>query len=348
MSSAQPDLPGLSVPELEAFLDRSLPGLLTGPLSAELVAGGRSNLTYVLSDGTSRWVLRRPPLGRVAETAHDMGREHRLLLALHPTAVPVPSPLLLADDGLLGAPFYVMSFADGIVLRERAQLDALSEGQAAALTDALTDVLVQLHEIDPAQVGLGDLGRPDGYLVRQLHRWTAQLARLESEALPELRRLGDRLARDVPPPQRACIVHGDYRLDNVVVVPGTLSVQAVLDWEMATLGDPLADLASTVVWWDGLRGLDSPVAAVPGDVPGFPSSARIVDRYAARTGLDLSRLPWYSAFALFKVAAIFAGIDERQRLGLTVGVGFDRIGAMVGPLTRRGHTALDPAAPGRD
>jgi len=347
MSSGQRDLPGLSVPELGAFLDRALPGLLTGPLSAELVAGGRSNLTYVLSDGTSRWVLRRPPLGSVAATAHDMGREHRLLAALHPTAVPVPQPILLADDELLGAPFYVMSFADGVVLRERAQLDALSEGQAASLTDALTGVLVQLHEVDPAHVALADLGRPDGYLVRQLRRWTAQLARLEGDALPGLRRLGERLAQDVPPPQRACVVHGDYRLDNVVVDPGTLAVRAVLDWEMATLGDPLADLASTVVWWDGISGLDSPVAAVPGDVPGFPSSARIVDRYAERTGLDLTRLPWYSAFALFKAAAIFEGIHERQRLGLTVGEGFDRLGPMVGPLTSRGHAALDGAAPGR-
>jgi aminoglycoside phosphotransferase (APT) family kinase protein len=341
MSSTQSDLPGLSVPALEALLHRALPGLLAGPLSAELVAGGRSNLTYVLSDGTSRWVLRRPPLGSVAETAHDMGREHRLLAALHPTAVPVPRPLLLADADLLDAPFYVMDFADGVVLRERPQLEALSEAEAASLTDALTDVLVRLHELDPAQVGLADLGRPDGYLARQLRRWTGQLAALEGEALPELRRLGARLSQDVPLPQRACVVHGDYRLDNVVVAAGTFEIQAVLDWEMATLGDPLADLASTVVWWDGISGLDSPVAAVPGDVPGFPSSTRIVDRYAERTGLDLTRLPWYSAFALFKVAAIFEGIHERQRLGLTVGEGFDRLGAMVGPLTSRGHAALD-------
>jgi aminoglycoside phosphotransferase (APT) family kinase protein len=341
MSSTPRDLPGLSVPDLEAHLHQALPGLLAGPLSAELVAGGRSNLTYVLSDGSRRWVLRRPPLGSVADSAHDMGREHRLLAALHPTQVPVPRPLLLADADLLGAPFYVMEFADGVVLRDRAQLDALSGEQAASLTDALTDVLVRLHEVDPAQVGLSDLGRPDGYLVRQLRRWTGQLAALEGDALPELRRLGARLAEQVSQPQRACVVHGDYRLDNVVVDPATLTVQAVLDWEMATLGDPLADLASTVVWWDGMRGLDSPVAAVPGDVPGFPGSARIVDRYADRTGLDLARLPWYSAFALFKVAAIFEGISERQRLGLTVGEGFDRLGGMVGPLTSRGHAALD-------
>ncbi|MCW2613009.1 MAG: phosphotransferase family protein [Frankiales bacterium] len=336
---------GLDVERLEAHLRAQLPGLLRGPLEAVLVAGGRSNLTYLLSDGHGRWVLRRPPLGHVLATAHDMAREHRLLTALHPTDVPVPVPVLLADDSVLGAPFYVMSFADGVVLRERADLELWSPVRADALADELVDVLVRLHRVDPAQVGLADLGRPEGYLTRQLSRWQRQLASSHTRDLPELERLAARLAEALPASSAAsstaAVVHGDYRLDNVVVDPATGAVTAVLDWEMATLGDPLTDLASAVVWWDGMSGLDSPVAALPGDVAGFPSSERLVRAYADRTGADLSALPWYLSFALYKVAAIFEGIAARDQQGLTVGEGFDRLRDLVEPLVARGHDALN-------
>lgn len=342
MVSVIAEVPGLSVPALEAHLRSVLPGLLQGTLTAELVAGGRSNLTYVLSDGTTRWVLRRPPLGHVLATAHDMGREHRLLAALSGTAVPVPRPLLFGAADVLGAPFYVMEFADGTVLRDRSDLDALTPRRATDLADELIEVLGDLHAVVPEQVGLGDLGRPAGYLERQLDRWQRQLQSSHSRDVPELERLVRRLSARLPARPQASLVHGDYRLDNVVVSPAG-RVVAVLDWEMATQGDPLADLASTVIWWDGLQGLDSPVAAVPGDVPGFPAGTHLITAYQRATGRDLAELPWYIGFAFYKVAAIFEGIHFRSQQGLTVGDGFELLGELVPALVERGHAALDDA-----
>ncbi|GAA0263281.1 phosphotransferase family protein [Cryptosporangium japonicum] len=338
-------VPGVDVATLEAHLRAELPGLLTGPLSVELVAGGRSNLTYLLSDGAGRWVLRRPPLGHVLETAHDMGREYRLLSALHPTDVPVPEPLLLGDADVIGAPFYVMTFADGAVLRTREQLEAFNPVRATAVADGLIDVLSRLHRLEPAAVGLGELGRPVGYLERQLRRWARQLDASRTRELPELDRLHERLAAKLPEHQGAAIVHGDYRLDNVVVDAGTGAVNAVLDWEMATLGDPLTDLASTVMWWDGMRGLDIPVAALPGDVAAFPSGGYLVEGYQKLTGADLGELPWYLGFAHYKMAAIFEGIHYRSLKGMTVGEGFDLLGPLVAPLAERGHAALSGSRP---
>ena len=337
--------PGLPLAALEGYLKQELPGLLHGPLSALLLAGGRSNLTYLLTDGQDRWVLRRPPLGHVLATAHDMAREYRLLAALSPTDVPVPRPLLLAGPDVFGAPFYLMEFADGLVLRDRAQLERLDATAATALADELIDVLGRLHRLVPAQVGLADLGRPEGYLERQLRRWARQLDASHSRDLPELTRLAERLGQQLPTSQCGTIVHGDYRLDNVVVDPGRGRVVAVLDWEMATLGDPLADVASTVVWWDGMRGLDSPVAAVPADVPGYPGSEHLLAAYGRQSTLDLTPLPWYLGFAYFKIAAIFEGIHFRAQQGLTIGEGFERLGEMVPPLIERGHAVLDQ---GRD
>jgi aminoglycoside phosphotransferase (APT) family kinase protein len=334
------DPPGLPLAALEAHLRETLPDLLGGPLSAQLVAGGRSNLTYLLSDGRNRWVLRRPPLGHVLETAHDMGREHRLLAALSPTDVPVPRPLLLAGPDVIGAPFYLMTFADGQVLRDRPQLERLDDAAATALATELVDVLARLHRLDPGRVGLGDLGRPAGYLERQLRRWGRQLESSHSRDLPELTRLAERLAMRIPDSQSAAIVHGDYRLDNVVVDPVLGHIVAVLDWEMATLGDPLTDLASTLVWWDGMRGLDSPVAAVPADVPGYPGGDHLLAAYGRQSRADLASLPWYLGFAYFKIAAIFEGIHFRSQQGLTIGEGFERLGDLVPPLVERGHAAL--------
>lgn len=331
---------GLALAALDRHLRSALPELLRGPLSAQLLAGGRSNLTYLLTDGRTRWVLRRPPLGHVLQTAHDMAREHRLLAALAPTDVPVPAPLLLAGPDVIGAPFYIMEFTDGQVLRERAQLEKLDPGASIALADELINVLLRLHRLDPQQVGLGDLGHPEGYLERQLRRWTRQLEASHSRELSELTGLAERLRAQLPFRQAATIVHGDYRLDNVVVDTGRGQIVAVLDWEMATLGDPLADLASALVWWDGVRGLDSPVAAVPAEVHGYPGRDHLLAAYGRHSKLDLTPLPWYVGFAFFKIAAIFEGIHFRTQQGLTVGGGFDRIGDMVSPLAERGHAAL--------
>ena len=330
--------PGVSVPALDRFLREAVPGLLSGPLRVELLSGGRSNLTYLLTDGAGRWVLRRPPLGHVLATAHDMGREFRVLSALHPSDVPVPEPIVASGPDVLGAPFYVMAFAEGEVLRERARLSTYDEPSAGRLATDLVEVLTRLHRMAPESVGLGDLGRPEGFLDRQLRRWARQLAASHSRDLPALTALGERLAAQVPDGGGAAIVHGDYRLDNIVVAGDR--VAGVLDWEMATLGDPLTDLASMVVWWNGMNGLDSPVAAAPGEVAAFPSGEFLVAEYARRSGADLSALPWYLGFAYYKIAAIFEGIHYRAGQGLTVGDGFERLGGLVPALVARGHAVL--------
>ena len=312
-----------------------------GPLQASLLIGGRSNLTYTISDGTRRWVLRRPPLGHVLATAHDMRREYRVMRALAPTAVPVPRMVLEhADPDAMGAPFYVMELVEGVVYRTAADLARLDAGSARRLGYAFLDSLAALHLVDPAAVGLADFGRPEGYLGRQVSRWTKQLASSRSREVPGFDALATRLAADVPALQRASIVHGDFRLDNAIIAaddPGRVS--AILDWEMATLGDPLADLALFTLYWEGWRGLDNPIFATPAE-HGFPSAAALTQRYAERTGLDLGDDAWYTAFACFKFAVICEGIHYRHAQGLTVGEGFDQIGTLVPEIVRRGLAAL--------
>jgi aminoglycoside phosphotransferase (APT) family kinase protein len=336
-------LPGLDLGALARHLAAT--GVPTaGRLRGSLLAGGRSNLTYLVTDGAHRWVLRRPPLGHVLATAHDMGREFRVLSALAGSAVPVPRPVLLCDrPDVIGAPFYVMEHVDGIVYRTDAQLGTVSPDDARHIADALVDALVALHTTVPATVGLGGFGRPDGYLRRQVARWERQLAASRSRDLPGLVALGDRLAATIPPQAPAAVVHGDYRLDNVIVDaahPGR--VRAVLDWEMSTLGDPLTDLAAMILFWDGLRGLDTVITAVPAEHPAFPGRTRLLHRYAAGTGADLTHLRWYLGFAHYKLAVICEGIHYRHAGGATVGDGFDRIGGLVAPVAERGHAALDP------
>ena len=335
------------IPELTVVRDllaAHVPGV--GPLRASLLSGGRSNLTYSLTDGVGRWVLRRPPLGHVLATAHDMGREYRVMHALAPTPVPVPRTLLEhRDPGLLGAPFYVMELVEGVVYRDAGDYGYLDADARRRLGHAFVDALAALHLVDPAEVGLADFGRAEGYLARQVRRWTTQLASSRSRDVPGFDVLAARLADDVPAAQRASVVHGDYRLDNVIVAPDDPGrVLAVLDWEMATLGDPLADLALFSLYWEGWGGMDNPIAATPAE-HGFPSAAALVRRYADATGLDLGDDAWAldrwsGAFACFKIAVICEGIHYRHVHGLTVGAGFDGIGALVPEIVRRGLDAL--------
>jgi aminoglycoside phosphotransferase (APT) family kinase protein len=340
-------LQGLDLTALTAYLERESPGLLTGPLTGRLIAGGRSNLTYLVTDGADTWVVRRPPLGHVLETAHDMGREHRVMAALHSSPVPVPDMVALCrDPDVLGAPFYVMSFVDGTVYRTHDQLTEVAPASARDVADGLMDVLARLHDVDPQAVGLGDLGRSGGYLERQLRRWGRQLELSRSREVPGLAELGRRLGTAVPETRRTSLVHGDYKLDNVVVDPARPGhVLAVLDWEMATIGDPLSDLVNVVLWWEGVRDTDGvPFAAVPAEIEGFPPSSRLLERYAERTGADLGRLPWYLGLACYKLAAIFEGMYYRDSQGLTVGEGFDRLSGLPPALALRGHTFLDTDA----
>ncbi len=342
------ELPGLDLGELRAYLDQKIPGLVSGPLSGELVQGGRSNLTYIVEDtggaqdaGGSKWVVRRPPLGHVLATAHDMGREYRVMSALAGTAVPVPRTRVLCEDPeVLGAPFYVMEYVPGTVYRTAKQIDGLSIEQRADLTMRLMDVLADLHAIDPASVGLGDFGRPEGFLQRQVRRWSKQLAASRSRELDGIDELAARLGASVPAGGRTSIVHGDYRLDNVIV-DDSGAISAVLDWEMATLGDPLADLGLLVVYWEGFEGIDNnPISKGIGPSNGFPRAAELLDRYADRSGTELSTLDWYVAFGFFKIAVILEGIHYRFQHNQTVGEGFEHVGALVPPLVAQGLDAV--------
>ncbi|MEU9981451.1 phosphotransferase family protein [Streptomyces sp. NPDC050856] len=337
MSSTPP--PGLDPERLLGHLDRERPGLVGGPLSARLVEGGRSNLTYVVTDGTGRWVVRRPPLGHVLATAHDMRREHRVISALHPTPVPVPEPLLLCEDeSVLGAPFYVMEFAPGTPYRTAEQLAPLGPERTRAVVLGLVDTLVDLHAVDPAAVGLADFGRPEGFLDRQLRRWGKQLDASRSRDLPGIDELHAGLGRGLPASPAPTVVHGDYRLDNVLVGADD-GIEAVLDWEMSTLGDPLTDLGLLVMYSTRLALPDSPVSTTAG-APGHPAPAELVERYAARSGRNTSAISWYTAFAWFKLAVILEGIHYRYTLGQTVGAGFDRIGDLVPVFIEHGLTTL--------
>jgi len=333
--------PGLDPERLRAYLKQVRPDLADGPLTAELITGGRSNLTYLVRDGAHEWVLRRPPLGHVLATAHDMTREYRVITALGPTAVPVPATVLLCEDpDVLGAPFYLMQRVTGAVFRRPAELAALGRPRIAAIADDLIDTLVALHAVDPQQVGLADFGRPDGFLERQVRRWWRQLEASRSRDLAGFDDLHDRLADRLPAAAEGVIVHGDYRLDNVIVGDDN-RVAAVLDWEMSTLGDPLTDLGLFVVYRRRDVGPEEGPVANAATVAGFPDADALVARYRQRSGRDVSRLGWYVAFAYYKLAVILEGIHYRYQQGQTVGSGFEGVGDLVPPLVAAGRRALD-------
>ncbi|MET9295523.1 phosphotransferase family protein [Streptomyces sp. NPDC003077] len=331
--------PGLDLERLRGHLDRERPGLVGGPLAAELIEGGRSNLTFRITDGTGRWVLRRPPLGHVLATAHDMRREHRVISALRPTAVPVPGALLLCEDEtVIGAPFYVMELVPGTPYRTSRQLAALGPARVRAVVHTLVDTLVALHAVDPRAVGLADFGRPDGFLERQLARWSKQLAASRSRDLPGIDALREKLGASLPASPAPAVVHGDYRLDNVLVDEDD-RITAVLDWEMSTLGDPLTDLGLLVMYGEQEDIPYTPLTTTSG-APGHPEPAELIERYAAGSGRDVRHIAWYTAFAYFKLAVILEGIHYRFTLGRTLGAGFDRIGELVPRFVERGLATL--------
>ena len=337
---SQEDPPGLDLGRLRSYLDKQSACPLGGPLSAQIVTGGRSNLTYLVGDGTSRFVVRRPPLGHLLPTAHDMSREYRVISALKPTPVPVPGTIALCQDTeVLGAPFYVMDFVPGKPYRSAEELAALGPRRTRAIGHALIDTLVDLHAVDPVAVGLADFGRPEGFLERQLRRWRKQLDASRSRDLDGIDRLHDRLAAAVPASGQAAIVHGDYRLDNVLV-DSSDRIAAVLDWEMSTLGDPLTDLALLVAYAEREKAALGAISDVS-SAPGYPAIDEIVARYAQRSSRDISALSWYVGLAFFKLAVILEGIYYRHSHGQTVGAGFDEIGAAVGPLVRLGNETLE-------
>jgi aminoglycoside phosphotransferase (APT) family kinase protein len=324
---------------------------VVAPLRASLIAGGRSNLTYRVTDGATTWVVRRPPLGTIAPAAHDMGREHRVTTALHAAGVPVPRPLHFCDDvTVVGAPFSVVEHVDGTVIRGKHDARAITEDVARRSTDALLDGLVRLHAVDFRAVGLADFGRPDGYLERQVRRWAQQWERSRTGPLPAIEELARRLAAAVPASPAPTLVHGDYRLGNLALDPRDPGrVAAIFDWEMATLGDPLADLGYTLIYWtersDAKSG--SPFGASVTTEPGFATRAQLIDAYARATGRDVAAIDFYQVLALYKLAVISEGIYARFQMGKTLGPGFENMQRATGPLAERALAVADASSDAR-
>jgi aminoglycoside phosphotransferase (APT) family kinase protein len=301
---------------VSAWLGDHVAGL-EAPFEFTLVAGGRSNLTFKVDDADGRSViLRRPPLGSVLATAHDVGREYKIIAALGPTPVPVPEALAMCDDvDVNGAPFYVMSFVDGIIVRDVAVGRATTTPATRAVMGiSLVDVLADLHSVDPDQVGLGDLGRKEGYIERQLKRWSTQFESSTTRDLPLVKEVHRRLAERVPEQGKVAIAHGDYRLDNCICRPdGPLA--AVLDWELCTLGDPMADLGMLAITWTEAGDVHTARPDAATQLPGFPTRAEAVARYSERTGRDVTELPYYCAFQYWRLACISEGVYARYAAG---------------------------------
>lgn len=322
-------------------LDRLRPWFAThvddaddGPLVAELIAGGRSNLTYAITQGARTWVLRRPPLGHVVATAHDMGREYRVISGLADSSVPVPRAFAFCDDTSVNdAPFYVMERVDGQILRTPEEMATLAPDDPRRISHDLIDVLARLHAVDYEAVGLGDFGRPEGFLARNVARWGKQWQANKTRELATLDEVARRLEVALPESGPPSIIHGDYRLDNTMLAnddPGR--VVAVLDWEMSTLGDPLTDLALFLVYWGNAAGPAIASGAGIASVPGFLSRDEIVQRYAEQSGRSVEHLDFYLVFAMYKLAVILEGINARFLMGKTLGEGFGAMGEMVAQL----------------
>ncbi|MDG2428105.1 MAG: phosphotransferase family protein [Acidimicrobiales bacterium] len=310
---------GIDVSKLTRWFDDQVGGIDSDSLVFELITGGRSNLTYTVSDGVAlgnggrRWVLRRPPLGHVLATAHDMVREHRIISALADSGVPVPGMIGLCEDNdVNGAPFYVMEFVPGLVVRD---VDTAQEVPVAVrhrMSQSLVEVLARLHDIDVGAVGLTDLSRQGGYIERQLKRWSTQFEKSTTRVVPGVLETFEILASRIPTQQGVGIVHGDYRLDNCMMTPEG-QVAAVLDWELCTLGDVLADVAGMIAYTDDLTTGGTPP---PTSVAGFHTSDEIKDAYGRHSNRDLTELDYYVAFAYWRIACIVEGVYTRYAAGV--------------------------------
>lgn len=343
---AATQLPGADLTALGPWLHAEHPGLIEGDLTGFLIPGGKSNLTYIVTDAAAQeLVLRRPPLGHVLATAHDMSREARVMRALDGSAVPVPQVLAeCTDDSVLGAPFYVMSKASGTAYRTKGELEELGAQRTGAIIDAMMTVLADLHSVDPESVGLGDFGRAEGFLARQVSRWRTQFEASRSRDLPGETALFEALSARVPEQGPSGIVHGDYRLDNLLV-DSTLAgdpITAVLDWEMSTIGDPLTDLALLLVYSDlGRHPAWGDAVTTAPQAAGYPSNEQLIERYASASDRDLTHLGWYVGLANYKLAGVMEGIHYRYVNGKTVGAGFEHAGAGVESMLASGLAALE-------
>jgi aminoglycoside phosphotransferase (APT) family kinase protein len=340
-----PEVRGLPREPFTAWAAEHLPGLGTG-WRAELVSGGLSNLTYRVRGPERTVVVRRPPVGKLLPSAHDVGRERRVMAALRGTPVPVPEVLGGSEDpDVLGAPFFVMAEVKGVVYREPEQASSdLTEAERDALCTNLFDVLAAIHAVDLDATGMRDFGKPAGYLERQVRRWSAQWDASHTRELRAMDELVAQLDAQRPPEGEVTLVHGDYRHDNTLVSrrEGHPVVAAVVDWELSTLGDPLADLATWLTYWTGHDEAGQPLvvgAGVP-TLPGFPTADEVARRYAAVTGRDVTGLGYYRAFTDFRLAVIAEGVHARYLAGIASGAGYDRAGDAVPLLVERALTRL--------
>ena len=312
----------------------------------EAFSGGKSNLTYLVTSPPQKVVLRRPPLGHVLATAHDMGREHRILTALTESAVPVPRPLALCrDESVIGAPFFVMEHVAGHVVRsEWPPGFAARDEDKSLIARRLMEQLAELHALDWRSAGLEDWGRPDGFMERQLRRWLRQWEASETRPLPELHELHRRLSRALPESGEPGIVHGDYRLDNVILDDSEPRIAAIVDWEMSTIGDPLSDLGVALAYWPEASDPPAARAALEGiraPAPrGWPTRSEAAGLYGEACGRSLDDIAFYYAFGFFKLAVIFEGIAQRHSQGMTRGEGFERAAERVPALVALGLEAL--------
>jgi aminoglycoside phosphotransferase (APT) family kinase protein len=300
---------------VEGWFERHVEGARL-PLAFERISGGRSNLTYRVTDaGGRRWALRRPPLGKRLGSAHDMGREHKVISALAQTSVPVPPVVgFCEDESVNGAPFYVMEFVDGPVLRSGEEAKAFDEPTRRAIGERVVDTLIAIHEVEPDAVGLGELGKKQDYVNRQLRRWHGQWEKSKTRELPAVDDVHRRLSGRVPEQGPATIVHGDYRLDNMIL-SGEGEIAAVVDWELCTLGDPLADVGLLLVYWSEPGDELIPLFDPPTTVAGFPGRDELKQRYAQGSGRDLSEIDFFVALGYWKLAIILEGVYARYASG---------------------------------
>jgi aminoglycoside phosphotransferase (APT) family kinase protein len=325
---------------LEIYLARTLPGF-SGPLTVRQFKGGQSNPTYLLETPAARYVLRRKPPGKLLPSAHAVDREFRVISALSGEGFPVAQPLLYCDDeSVTGTPFYVMTYVPGRVFWEP-HMPSSSPTERAAVYDAMNDTLARLHRLAPAAIGLADFGRGEDYMARQVARWSKQYRASETETIGAMDRLMAWLPDNLPPPSPVRLVHGDYRLDNLIIAADAPQVAAVLDWELSTLGDPLADFTYHLMQWDmPVSELGAGVGSLRGHdlaTLGIPSRSDYVERYVARTGLDpRPHLPNYLAYNFFRLAAILQGIIGRVRDGTATNANAAAMAAMVEPLAETG------------
>jgi aminoglycoside phosphotransferase (APT) family kinase protein len=327
------------VARLEAYLMQHVTGF-AGPLAVNQFKGGQSNPTYLLTTPARRYVLRRKPPGKLLPSAHAVDREFRVISALHGQNFPVADPVIYcADDGVVGTPFYVMGYADGRVIWEP-DMPGVSAEERAAVYDAMNATLARLHTFDPAKIGLADFGRGQNYVARQIERWSKQYRASLTQPIKEMDALMRWLPEHLPPPAPVRLVHGDYRLDNIVLERNRPKLLAVLDWELSTLGDPLADFSYHLMGWQMPR---SETGADTGSLVGLdlralgiPSMSEYVDAYAARTGLDpRAHLPVYLAYNFFRLAAIVQGIVGRVRDGTATSEYAAARAVMVRPLAEK-------------